>query len=43
MKTLKYAIVVLPVAAIALPACKSMNKTRKGAVIGTAAGGATGI
>ena len=42
MNILKNVAVVLFAAAITLPACKSMNKTQKGAVIGTAAGGATG-
>lgn len=42
MKTLKFTSMALMVAALSFPACKSMNKTQKGAIIGTAAGGATG-
>lgn len=42
MKILKYTSILLLAASITLPACTSMNKTQKGAVIGTAAGGATG-
>lgn len=42
MKTLKFASIAILLAAITFPGCKSMNKTQKGAVIGTAAGGATG-
>ncbi|HSK12316.1 MAG TPA: OmpA family protein [Phnomibacter sp.] len=42
MKTLKFVSIALLAASLAFPACKSMNRTQKGAVIGTAAGGATG-
>jgi outer membrane protein OmpA-like peptidoglycan-associated protein len=44
MKTLKFATIALLATSLALafPACKSMNKTQKGAVIGTTAGAATG-
>ncbi len=37
-----YFTVFILTVALAFPACKSMNKTQKGAVVGTAAGGAMG-
>lgn len=42
MKTLSKSLVFLALIAIILSGCKSMNKTQKGAVIGTAGGGAAG-
>jgi len=42
MKTLKFASIAILMAALVFPGCTSMNKTQKGAAIGTAAGGATG-
>jgi outer membrane protein OmpA-like peptidoglycan-associated protein len=42
MKTLKYITIAILVAAMAFPGCKPMNKSQKGAAIGTVAGGATG-
>jgi outer membrane protein OmpA-like peptidoglycan-associated protein len=42
MKKFRVCIMVLMVAAIFFAGCSSMNKTQKGAVVGTAAGGAAG-
>ena len=42
MRTLKHAIVIVSGVALILSGCASMNKTTKGAAIGTAAGGTMG-
>ena len=42
MKTLKLASLAILASSLIFPGCSSMNKTQKGAAIGTAAGGATG-
>jgi outer membrane protein OmpA-like peptidoglycan-associated protein len=42
MKNLQYIFIALLAAGMIFTACKSMNKTQKGAVIGTTAGAATG-
>ncbi len=42
MNKLQSGLIILVCAALILPGCASMNKTQKGAVVGTAAGGAMG-
>ena len=42
MNKLYSGLIILICAALILPGCASMNKTQKGAVVGTAAGGAMG-
>jgi outer membrane protein OmpA-like peptidoglycan-associated protein len=42
MKTLRTSLIMVLSAAFILNGCASMNKTQKGAVVGTAAGGAVG-
>ena len=42
MKKIKFGVVLVIFASLILSGCASMNKTTKGAVIGTAAGGAMG-
>lgn len=42
MKTLKIGFGLLLISLIILPSCASMNKTQKGAAVGTVAGGAMG-
>ncbi len=42
MRKVKYLLAIIVGAAILLPGCASMNKTQKGAVVGTATGAAAG-
>lgn len=42
MKILGYYLIIILLVGLSFAGCKSMNKTQKGAVIGTAAGGAGG-
>ncbi|MFO7978697.1 MAG: OmpA family protein [Bacteroidales bacterium] len=42
MKKFRISILIMMVAAISFAGCSTMNKTQKGAVVGTAAGGAAG-